>query len=135
MQDLAQASDALAEVGFAVPRWADLPRHGPAPATGDADPDNTDVSYRSWQRSASRVLDDRASAKHRRDVGLAELALLDSQSGPFAYPLAATWSRSATVGAQGQGQAQSSPQCQLHGLWGLCECWLAGHCCQPSPSM
>ena len=51
------------------------------------------------------------------------------------YPLAATRSRSAAVGAQGQGQAQSSPQCQLHGLWGQCECWLAGHCCQQSPSM
>ena len=52
MQDLAQASDALAEAGFAVPRWADLPRHCPAPAPDDADPDDPDVPYRGWQRSA-----------------------------------------------------------------------------------
>ena len=87
VQDLAQASDALAEAGFAVPRWADLPRHCPAPAPDDADPDDPDVPYRGWQRSASRVLDDRASAEHRRAVGPAELALLDSQSGPFAARL------------------------------------------------
>ena len=87
VQDLAQASDALAEAGFEVPRWADLPRHCPAPAPDDADPDDPDVPYRGWQRSASRVLDDRASAEHRRAVGPAELALLDSQSGPFAARL------------------------------------------------
>ena len=87
VQDLAQASDALAEAGFAVPRWADLPRHCPAPAPDDAGPDDPDVPYRGWQRSASRVLDDRASAEHRRAVGPAELALLDSQSGPFAARL------------------------------------------------
>ena len=87
VQDLAQASAALAEAGFAVPRWADLPRHCPAPAPDDAGPDDPDVPYRGWQRSASRVLDDRASAEHRRAVGPAELALLDSQSGPFAARL------------------------------------------------
>ncbi|OLQ06448.1 hypothetical protein AK812_SmicGene10260 [Symbiodinium microadriaticum] len=86
-RDTEPASDALAEAGFAVPRWADLPRHCPAPAPDDADPDDPDVPYRGWQRSASRVLDDRASAEHRRAVGPAELALLDSQSGPFAARL------------------------------------------------
>ena len=86
MQDLAQASDALAEAGFVLLRWADLPQHGPAPATDDADPDDPDVPYRGWQRSASRILDDRAFAEHRRAVGPAELALLDSQSGPPLSP-------------------------------------------------
>ena len=52
MQDLAQASDAFAEAGFAVPRLAD-----------DADPD---VSCRSWQRSASGALDDYPLVEHRR---------------------------------------------------------------------
>ena len=42
----------------------------PAPAPDDADPDDPDVPYRGWQRSASRVLDDRASAEHRRPSGL-----------------------------------------------------------------
>ena len=37
VQDLAQASGALAEAGFAVPRWADLPQPGPVPVTDDAD--------------------------------------------------------------------------------------------------
>ena len=84
MQDFAQASDALAEAGFAVPRWVDLPRHCPAPAPDYADPDDPDVLHRGWQRCASRVLDDRASAEHRRAVGPAELAFLDSQPGSFA---------------------------------------------------
>ena len=84
MQDLAHASDALAEAGIALPRWVDLPRHGPARATDDADPDDPDVPYRGWQCSAFRVLDDRGSAEHRRAVGPAELAFLDSQFGNLA---------------------------------------------------
>ncbi|CAE7203180.1 unnamed protein product, partial [Symbiodinium microadriaticum] len=84
VQDLAHASDALAEAGIALPRWVDLPRHGPARATDDADPDDPDVPYRGWQCSAFRVLDDRGSAEHRRAVGPAELAFLDSQFGNLA---------------------------------------------------
>ena len=60
---------------------------GPAPATDDADPVDPDVPSWGWQRFASRIRDDRASAEHRRTVGHAELALLDSQSGPFAARL------------------------------------------------
>ena len=47
----------------------------------DAEPE---VALRGWQGPASRVLDDFALAEHRRSVGPAELALLDSQSGLFA---------------------------------------------------
>ena len=39
---------------------------------------------RGWQRLATRALDDLAVSEHRNGVGPAELALLDSQSGPFA---------------------------------------------------
>ncbi|CAE7764170.1 unnamed protein product, partial [Symbiodinium necroappetens] len=94
-RDFAHAYDAgvltalsvlLLAAGFALPRWVDLPRHGPAPATDDADPDDPDVPYRGWQCFAFRVLDDRASAEHRRAVGPAELAFLDSQSGSLALP-------------------------------------------------
>ena len=80
-------TDLQRELREDLPWWADLPQHGPAPATDDADPDDPDVPYRGWQRSASRVLDDCGLAEHRRAVGPAELALLDSQSGPFAARL------------------------------------------------
>ena len=75
MQDLAQASDAFAEAGFAVPRLAD-----------DADPD---VSCRSWQRSASGALDDYPLVEHRRKKKKKNVgpALLVSQSGFFAARL------------------------------------------------
>ena len=60
---------------------ARLPQHAPVQPADDAEPE---VALRGWQRPASRVLDDFALAEHRRSVGAAELALLDSQSGPFA---------------------------------------------------
>ena len=71
----------LVAAGFRAPVWADLPQHAPVQPADDAEPE---VALRGWQRPASRVLDDFALAEHRRSVGPAELALLDSQSGPFA---------------------------------------------------
>ena len=80
-RDLLEATDVLVAAGFRAPVWADLPQLAPVQPADDAEPE---VALRGWQRPASRVLDDFALAEHRRSVGPAELALLDSQSGPFA---------------------------------------------------
>ena len=80
-RDLLEATDVLVAAGFRAPVWADLPQHAPVQPADDAEPE---AALRGWQRPASRVLDDFALAEHRRSVGPAELALLDSQSGPFA---------------------------------------------------
>ena len=81
IRDLLAATDVLAAAGFRMPLWADLPQHAPAQPADDAEPE---VALRGWQRPASRALDDVALAEHRHSVGPAELALLDSQWGPFA---------------------------------------------------
>ena len=82
IRDLLEATDVLVAAGFRAPVWADLPQLvAPVQPADDAEPE---VALRGWQRPASRVLDDFALAEHRRSVGPAELALLDSQSGPFA---------------------------------------------------
>ena len=81
IRDLLEGTDVLVAAGFRAPVWADLPQHAPVQPADDAEPE---VALCGWQRPASRVLDDFALAEHRRSVGPAELALLDSQSGPFA---------------------------------------------------
>ena len=81
IRDLLAATDVLVAAGFRMLLWADLPQHAPAQPADDAEPE---VALRGWQRPASRALDDDALAEHRHSVGTAELALLDSQSGPFA---------------------------------------------------
>ena len=82
IRDLLAAIDVLVAAGFRMHLWADLPQHAPAQPADLSEPE---VALRGWQRPASRALDDVAFlAEHRHSIGPAELALLDSQSGPFA---------------------------------------------------
>ena len=81
IRDLLEATDVFVAAGFRAPIWAFLPQYA---FMQPADNAESEVALRGWQRPASRVLDDFALAEHRRSAGPADLALLDSPSGPSA---------------------------------------------------
>ena len=79
---LQAAAHTLAGAGFQAPRWDQL-AHTPCPLPEQPDDQPTDFT-RGWQRSASFALDAAFAASLTGRLDPSSIALLDSQSGPFA---------------------------------------------------
>ena len=79
---LQEAAQTLAGAGFQAPRWDQL-AHTPCPLPEQPDDQPTDFT-RGWQRSASFALDAAFAASLTGRLDPSSIALLDSQSGPFA---------------------------------------------------
>ena len=79
---LQEAAQTLAGAGFQAPRWDQL-AHTPCPLPEQPDDQPTDFT-RGWQRSASFTLDAAFAASLTGRLDPSSVALLESQSGPFA---------------------------------------------------
>ena len=81
LSSLAGAVHLLRDTGFQPPAFADLPLQPPARL---ANPDEPVDTSRSWQRPASRAIDDSTAGRFRAMLDPPSLALLESECGPFA---------------------------------------------------